>query len=123
MVVDLEMGDVFEYESKAGRLNWFDASMIASTVGGCLEVWDFDHTNVRTLVIHEEPVDKLDEPNGGLEDGARITTGNTESSSVTTLINTTVADFPALVSSNNRFMYYVVNTYDGLELMRERIRD
>ncbi len=123
-VVDLEMGEVFEYESNSERLDWFDNSMIASTVDGSLAVWDFDHTNLRTLVQQK----KLDvEGDENLNDDLNATglkqDDSAEPKTVTTFINTEVAHYPALVSSNNRFMYYVVKTHDGLTLMRERIRD
>ena len=123
-VVDLEMGEVFEYESNSERLDWFDNSMIASTVDGSLVVWDFDHTNLRTLVQQK----KLDvEGDENLNDDLNATglkqDDSAEPKTVTTFINAEVAHYPALVSSNNRFMYYVVKTHDGLTLMRERIRD
>ncbi len=122
-VVDLEMGEVFEYETNAKRLDWFDDSMLASTADGRLEVWDFDHTNLRTLVEQKE-FDIEDDSVSDDWDSTRLKkSDNVETKTVTTYIRTEVADYPALVSSNNRFMYYVVKAHNGLTLMRERIRD
>jgi len=127
MVVDLEVGDVYEYESKSERLDWFDTSMIASVVDGSLEVWDFDYTNLRTLVKQKDAAESADSGNEDLLDnkmrGDLKSNDLQKEASVTTEINATVVNYPALIASNNRFMYYVVKAHNGLVLMRERIRD
>lgn len=49
MVVDLEMGDVYEYEAETTELKWLDDSMMYMVKDGEIVVWDFDHSNLRNL--------------------------------------------------------------------------
>lgn len=49
MVIDLETGELYEYDSPVPELRWFDASMMYAVVDGEVMVWDFDGTNKRNL--------------------------------------------------------------------------
>lgn len=107
MVVDLEMGELSEYEAMASSLAWLDESMMTAVVDDSLWVWDFDDTNRRELVRFVPDTETT-------TDGA---------SAVTTKSNAHLASYPAVIADNNRWLYYLVNTNSGLTLMRERIRD
>lgn len=49
MVVDFEMGDVYEYKAETAELSWLDDSMMYMVKDGGIVVWDFDHSNLRNL--------------------------------------------------------------------------
>ena len=40
-VIDLDMGDIYEYKSESAKLHWLDTSMMSAVVDGELIVWDF----------------------------------------------------------------------------------
>lgn len=101
-VVDMDMGDVFEYETPTAAVYWLDESMFSAVVNGELKVWDFDYTNQRTLVSNQ-----LTE-----EDGA-----------ITTVSKKAVADYPAVITSNDKWLYYIVQDKTTTTLRREKIRD
>lgn len=96
MVIDLDEGDLFEYETPSSQLRWFDDGMMYANVEGEIEVWDFDGTNRRNLAKSVK------------EDDARVAK---------------IFDMPVLVTTNNRWLYYLVASEDGLTLTREKIRD
>lgn len=102
MVVNLDAGDIFEYDIEATNVYWLDSSMMSAVVGGGLKVWDYDFTNRRTLVKSNDSNDK---------------------SEVTTYIEAKILDYPAVVTSNNKWLYYVVESGEKNILMREKIRD
>lgn len=106
MVFDFEMGELVEYEADEASYNWADKSMVAAVTGNELKVWDFDYTNQRTLVKYVSEDDTDD-----------------ELGSVTTRSNVALAQYPVVISDNNRYIYYVAQTKTGLTLVRERIRD
>lgn len=106
MVVDFEMEELTEYDAESANLFWLDDSMMNAVVGDELKVWDFDHTNQRVLVKDEKLVDDT-----------------SEVARVTTLSKNALANYPAVISDNNRWLYYVVYTNNGLSLQREKIRD
>lgn len=106
MVVDLDMGDLFEYDARTANLNWLDSSMLMVVIDKKLQVWDFDFTNQRTLV---QTVAKTGE--------------NAEKPAGVTEITATLADYPAVIATNNKWLYYVVHSSDSLVLMREKIRE
>ena len=96
MVVDVDTGELFEYEAPRAKLAWFDESMMYAVSSRKLEVWDFDFTNRRTLIeFEDEEHDQKQE----------------------------LLDLPVVVASNERWLYYVARSGDVLTMMRERIRD
>lgn len=95
MVIDLDMGDLYEYEAPTSELNWLDGSMMSAVREGEILVWDFDGTNQRNLA---ESVRKDSER---LEVMAR----------------------PVMIASNNRWLYYLSEDKNGIQLVREKIRD
>ncbi len=97
MVIDLDEGDLYEYEGPSASLRWFDDGMMYANVEGEIEVWDFDGTNRRNLA-------------------QSLAKNDTEEK------NKVVAR-PVLVTANNRWLYYLVNHEDGIILTREKIRD
>ena len=111
VAVDFEMGDLYEYEATVEQINWLNESMMFATVDNKLEVWDFDHTNRRILV---DSVEK-----GG--DSADEKTD--EKNPVTTESRYPVANYAATISSNNKWLYYVVDAGGELILQREKVRD
>lgn len=109
MVIDLDMGDLYEYRAGTMALNWLDDSMMMKSEGGELVVWDFDHTNQRVLVqTKNADQDESEEK---------------QDPSVTTLSTARVARYPAIVSENSKWIYYLVRSNEGLVLVREKIRD
>lgn len=110
-VVDLEMGDIYEYNPGVKAINWLNEGMLFSTVGGKLEVWDFDYLN-RRVMVEEAKVESNEET----EEGVRV-------SSVTTPSKYPVANYAATIASNNKWLYYVVNNNGELVLYREKVRD
>lgn len=49
MVMDLDMGDLYEYEAPSSVLKWFGTGMMYAVKDGEILVWDFDGTNQRNL--------------------------------------------------------------------------
>lgn len=104
-VVDLEMGDLVEYEAMTSNLAWLDRAMMMAVVNDGLWVWDFDYTNQREIARYiTEGSDVKNEP-------------------ITTLSKAKIANYPAVIADNNRWIYYLTESKTGLALMRERIRD
>lgn len=95
MVTDLDMGDLWTYEAVASGLNWFDASMMYSVKDNEIIVWDFDGTNLRNLA--ESAKTAKDEA-------------------------VRVAEFPVLLTANNRWLYYLVESENTYVLTRERVQ-
>lgn len=96
MVVDMETGELHEYEAPTTELRWFDDSMMYSVQNQIIEVWDFDFTNRRVLV---------DLQNDDVAEASKL------------------RNYQVVVASNERWLYYVVERDAQLVLMRERIRD
>lgn len=97
MVMDLEMGDTFEYEAPNAKINWFDASMLyAINDKQQIIVWDFDGTNERNLA-----------------DSVRASDDK----------GVLVLNYPVTVTSNNRWLYYLAKGDKFIILTREKIRD
>lgn len=108
-VVDLEMGELIEYEAMTSTLSWLDEAMMTAVVDDSLWVWDFDYINQRKLVQY------IDE--------AQIEEKTTDIEPITTISKTKLANYSAVIAENNRWLYYLTETKSGLVLMRERIRD
>ena len=102
MVVGLDAGDIFEYDVETTKVQWLDASMMAAVVDETLKVWDYDFTNRRELVTSTK---KEDLP------------------AVTTYSEAHLLSYPAVITSNNKWLYYLVGSDDQIVLMREKIRD
>lgn len=96
MVTDLEMGDLQEYEAPASSVSWFDASMFYTIVDKEIIVWDFDGTNLRNLA---------------------------ESAKTAEDEKVKVADYPVFITSNNRWLYYLIEEDNIITLTREKIRE
>lgn len=97
MVVDLEMGDLYEYEAPgSGAAKWFDASMLYAVKNQQIIVWDFDGSNQRNL---------------------------TESAKTVNDTMPIVDDAPVVIANNNRWLYYLVTQDGSTYLMREKVRD
>ena len=97
MVIDLDMGDLYEYTTPSAKLRWFDSSMLYDIKDGQILVWDFDGTNQRNLAK------------------SATTAGGQE---------VAVNDAPIVVTANNRYLYYLsFDTDKGLVLAREKIRE
>lgn len=108
MAMDLDMGELYEYTAPVAELNWLDESMMYATAEGRVTVWDFDGANKRVLV-GEAAVDDAD-----LADGEIVLNEKAQS---------TVEPYAALITTNNRWLYYVTKSDEGWQLMREKIRD
>lgn len=120
-VVDLDMGDLYKYESSIDRVNWLNESMLFATVDGKLEVWDFDNTNHRTLVALQEQKAQEDGATEG-QDGQNIQ-DELRFAAVTTLSKYPVANYSVVVANNNRWLYYLVKKDSGYTLVREKVRE
>ena len=99
MVIDLDMGDLYEYEAPTAGLNWLDGSMMYAVSNGEILVWDFDGTNRRNLSESVKADAQASE--GELTPMAR----------------------PVMIASNNKWMYYLSEDKTGIKLVREKIRD
>ena len=95
MVTDLDMGDLWTYEAATSELNWLDASMMYAVKDGEILVWDFDGTNLRNLA--ESAKTAKDE---AIE----------------------AANFPVMLTANNRWIYYLVEGVNTYTLTRERVQ-
>ena len=121
--IDLEMGDIYAYDASTSEFTWIDSSMLYSTTANELQVWDFDGTNIRTLVSSQSTV------NQSTAENTDSTTENTDSTiensstlpAVTTRSLAPVANRPALITSNNKWLYYVTINETGYQLVREKI--
>jgi len=103
MVVSLDAGDIFEYDVESTNVWWLDSSMMSAVVDDTLKVWDYDFTNRRELVTSQQRGDLA---------------------AVTTVSETQVLDYPAVITSNNKWLYYLVKMKDSkIVLMREKVRD
>lgn len=95
MVTDLDMGDLWTYEAASDELNWLDASMMFAVKNGEIVVWDFDGTNYRNL-------------------SASAKTSKEEA--------VHAADYPIILTANNRWLYYLVENDNTYTLTRERVQ-
>lgn len=118
MVIDVDMGDLYEYEIEGDMsTGWLNEAMMYGVKDGGLTVWDFDNTNRRELVekvaIKQE---RREEP----EAAENLRTEKT----VTTKSSVSVAQYPVMVSSDEKWLYYLANLDNGkIELRREKVRD
>lgn len=97
MVVDLDVGDLYEYQAPSANLRWLDASMMYDIHDGEILVWDYDGTNQRNLA-----------------------------ESAKTSANKEVAanNSPVVITANNRWLYYLTTGKDKETILtREKIRD
>lgn len=108
MVTDLDMGELYEYEAPVAGLHWLDSSMMYATANERVVVWDFDGTNMRTLVGEADKKD-VDLANGEISLSDKKTS--------------VVEPYVALVTTNGRWLYYVTKSAEGLQLTREKIRE
>ena len=122
-VIDLYMGDLYAYDLPEATLAWLDDSLLYSIENGDFNVWDFDGTNRRQLVTDHaaEPgaANLAAETNSDADD----TAGDDGLKPVTTLSASPLADYPAMITSNNKWLYYLTRTDDGYTLVREQIWD
>lgn len=95
MVIDLDMGDLYEYEAPTAELNWLDGSMMYAVREGEILVWDFDGTNQRNLA-------------------ASVRKGSEHMKAMAR---------PVMIASNNRWLYYLSQDKNSIKLVREKIRD
>lgn len=102
MVVSLDAGNIFEYDVETAKVQWLDASMMAAVADETLKVWDYDFANRRELVTS-----KVQE----------------KYAAVTTYSEAKLLDYPVVITSNNKWLYYVVRSGEKNVLMREKIRD
>lgn len=109
-VVDLEMGELIEYEAMASDLAWLDEAMLTAVVDDALWVWDFDDGNRREMVRYVAPSDDT-------------AAEGVQTAPITTISHTKLANYPAVIADNNRWIYYLTESKTGLALTRERIRD
>lgn len=96
MMIDLDDGELHEYEMPNSHARWFDSSMLYTVQDHQIIVWDFDGANRRNL---SESVTQPDD--------LKLVDNNA----------------PVMVTANNRWIYYLVNDGINSVLVRERIRD
>lgn len=93
MVADLATAEITSYDAISAQWKWFDASMMYALRDGAIVVWDFDGQNQRDLSTSRAGEKDLN-----------------------------VLSYPVLVTANNRWLYYLTKTENGiLQLTRERI--
>lgn len=95
MVIDLDMGDLYEYEAPTAELKWLDGSMMYGVSEGEILVWDFDGTNRRNLAE-------------SLKKGSTVLKATTR---------------PVMIASNNKWLYYLSEDESEIRLVREQIRE
>lgn len=107
-VIDLELGELTEYQAPTADFAWLDNDMMTTVAEQTLLVWDFDNQNRRELVKYDDK---------------KAEKADAELSEVTTRSSAPLTANAVFVADNNRWLYYLVSSHDGLTLMRERIRD
>lgn len=107
MTIDLDMGDLYEYDAGASRVKWLADGMMYDVDDAGLKVWDFDNTNVRTLVRVGDEKDNNED----------------DSSEVTTLSKWPLVKYPVVIANNDRWLYYPVKKENKVTIMREKIRE
>ena len=107
-VMDLEMGELIEYETMTPTLAWLNEAMMTAVVDDSLWVWDFDYTNRREMVRY-------------VVENSQSENGPAEMASITSISQDKLANYPAVIANNGRWMYYLVETKTGLALMREKV--
>lgn len=118
MVIDVDMGDLYEYEIEGGtKVGWLNEAMMYGVKDGDLKVWDFDFTNQRLLVK------KVDDEGSSIKEPVAVG-GIKVERTVTTKTLSPVLPYPVMISSDNKWLYYIVETEKGeAVLMREKVRD
>ena len=80
-------------------------------------VWDFDYTNRRLLV------EKVEAKQMGTKEPVAVG-GIKVEKSVTTKSSSKVLQYPVMISSDSKWLYYVVQLESSkIDLVREKIRD
>ena len=122
-VIDLYMGDLYAYDLPEATLAWLDDSLLYSIENGDFNVWDFDGTNRRQLVTDHAAEPGAANLAADTNSDADDTAGDDGLKPVTTLSSSPLADYPAMITSNNKWLYYLTRTDDGYTLVREQIWD
>lgn len=91
MVVDLDDGRLYEYESPSRELHWIDEAMMYAVDSNALKVWDYDGLNQRTIVDMSKDEKKA------------------------------LGNYEVVITHNNKWLYYLLQTQDGLVLTRELV--
>jgi len=102
VVVNVDTGGIFDYEVETEKVHWLDMSMMSAVVDETLKVWDYDFTNQRELVTSQK---------------------KEALAAVTTYTEAKLLDYPAVITSNNKWLYYLGRLNNKVVLMREKIRD
>ncbi len=97
MVMDLDMGDTYEYDVVNKNFAWLDASMLYTIKDQQILVWDFDGANLRNL----------------------SESAKTDQQTAVKVLDKS----PVTITANNRWMYYLTKGDKFTYLARERIRD
>lgn len=109
MVAGFEVEEVYQYDV-TGVPKWLDGDMFYAVSEDSLRVWDYDNTNLRTLVATKKYKDL-----SGLEN---------ETLDVTTFSEYKLAKYPVILATNDKWLYYLVDDGDGgVNLVREKVRD
>ena len=118
MVIDVDTGDIYEYRVEDGTsVGWLNEAMMYGVKDGGLMVWDFDYTNRRLLV------EKVEAKQMGTKEPVAVG-GIKVEKSVTTKSSSKVLQYPVMISSDSKWLYYVVQLESSkIDLVREKIRD
>lgn len=116
--IDLYMGDLYAYDLPEAHLAWLEDSLLYSIQDGNFTIWDFDGTNFRCLVT-----DHAQETVQGTDSSEVRLTSDDTANPVTTLSTTPLADYPAMITSNNKWLYYLTQADGSYTLVREQIWD
>lgn len=108
-VASFETEEIYQYVV-AGVPKWLDGDMFYAVEEDSLRVWDYDNTNLRTLVATKKYKDL-----SGLEN---------EKLDVTTFTEYKLAKCPVVLANNDKWLYYLVDDGDGgMNLVREKVRE
>ena len=118
MVIDVDTGDIYEYRVEDGTsVGWLNEAMMYGVKDGGLMVWDFDYTNRRLLV------EKVEAKQMGTKEPVAVG-GIKVEKSVTTKSSSKVLQYQVMISSDSKWLYYVVQLESSkIDLVREKIRD
>lgn len=113
-VVDLEIGDLYAYDAPESQVYWLDAGMFYSVTDQELTVWDYDGSNSRILVATATDNETSN---------ATQSESNPDLPAVTTLSDSPLVARPIVITSNNKWLYYLTRHDDTYVLTREQIWD
>ncbi len=121
MVIDLDAGELYEYNSIGQPFYWLDSSMFYAFKDSQLYVWDYDGTNQRNLsqslqsiavqqtILKSAKLFRLDSIN--------------QYHSIYNTHASIIQQYQFVITPNDRWLYYLSQDDNSVQLTREKLRD